>query len=242
MSSALRIGLVAEGVTDFEVIHAVVRAMLAERPFVLMLLQPEQSVAFTGQGAAGDTGGGWRGVYHWTLSLRDRAGRLSNDAALFVGHDMFIMHLDADVAREDPARDAKSPIPALDRVLPCEEPCPPPAATTDRLRQAMRDWLGEAELPPRAVLCTPSKSTEAWVVPICCPNDRYASKENWECRRDPENRLGQQPKKLRFRKRQEDYRIRHAQLANGWPGLVARLCEAKRFNDEFQVIAETIPV
>jgi len=148
MSSEVRIGLVAEGITDFEVIHAVVKAMLIDRPFVLTLLQPEGSIAFAGQGAAGDTGGGWRGVYHWTLLLLKRAGKLSDDAALFLGHDVFIMHLDADVAGEDPANDAINPIPAMGGVLPCEEKCPPPSATTDRLRKVMLDWLGEGATPP----------------------------------------------------------------------------------------------
>jgi len=35
----------------------------------------------------------------------------------------------------------------------------------------MLEWLGETVLPSFAVLCTPSKSSEAWVVSICCPDD-----------------------------------------------------------------------
>jgi len=40
MSDLLRIALVAEGPTDYEIIHAALRAILP-RPFVMTLLQPE---------------------------------------------------------------------------------------------------------------------------------------------------------------------------------------------------------
>jgi hypothetical protein len=241
MSDPLRIALVAEGVTDYEVIYAAVSSMLGNRPFLLRLLQPEQSLAFSGAGAVGSLGGGWEGVYHWTQSLRNRAERLSDDAAIFAGHDIFVMHLDADVAGEDPASYKYRPYPELEGALPCEEACPPPSATTDRLRQVMLEWLGETTLPSVAVLCTPSKSTEAWVVPICCPNDKDARKANWECRANPENRLGQQPKEKRFSKRQADYRERRDQLKAGWGAIVERLCEAERFQKEFLAAADVIP-
>lgn len=241
MSKTIRIGLVAEGVTDYEVIHAIVAALLRDRPFVLQLLQPPASVAFSGAGAAGELGGGWEGVYRWTQLLRDRAGRLSNDDATFVGHDLIVMHLDADVAGEDPANSRNGLYPELEGMLPCEEPCPPPSATTDRLRQVMVAWLGEAALPPNAVLCTPSKSMEAWVVPICCPTERDAARANWECRAKPENRLAQQPKSVRFSKRQADYQARHDELQAGWGAIVQRLSEAQRFQNEFVAATGAIP-
>jgi hypothetical protein len=241
MSNPLRIALVAEGVTDYEVIYAAVSSMLGDRPFVLRLLQPEQSLAFTGAGAVGSLGGGWEGVYHWTRSLRDRAKKLSDDAAIFAGHDLFIMHLDADVAGEDPANFKKRPYPELKGALPCKEDCPPPSATTDRLRKLMIKWLGETALPAVAVLCTPSKSMEAWVIPVCCPRDKDAAKANWECRANPENRLGQQPKGKRFSKRQEDYQARRDQLKAGWERIAKRLSEANRFRNDFVAAARAIP-
>jgi len=48
MSETVRIALVAEGVTDYEVVRAAVWSMLKGRSFDLKLLQPEGSVAFTG--------------------------------------------------------------------------------------------------------------------------------------------------------------------------------------------------
>jgi hypothetical protein len=240
MSDPLRIALVAEGVTDYEVLRASISSMLGDRPFLLHLLQPEASVAFTGTGSAGALGGGWEGVYHWTQSLRDRAGRLSEDVGLFTGYDLFIMHLDADVAAEDPASYRNRPYPELKGALPCQEECPPPSATTDRLRNVMLQWLGETALPPKAVLCTPSRSMEAWVIPICCPHDKEARKPNWECRAHPENRLGQQPKNVRFSKTRSDYQARHDKLKVGWKALTIQLSEAERFQNDFVTTAQTI--
>lgn len=240
MSEPIRIALVAEGVTDYEVIFAAISSILGERSFILNLLQPEQSLAFTGAGNVGDMGGGWEGVYHWTLSLRNRAGKLSDDDAILAGHNIFVMHLDADVASQDPANYKNRPYPELSEVLPCEENCPPPSATTDRLRKIMAGWLGEDVLPNFAVLCTPSKAIEAWVIPICCPGDENAKKTNWECRKDPANRLGQQPLATRFRKSQADYRIRRQQIENGWEKLIQRLTEANRFHKDLLATVNSI--
>ena len=60
MSKTVRIGLVAEGVTDYEILRGAMESMLGGRSFDLKLLQPEESVAFTGGGDAGYLGGGWK--------------------------------------------------------------------------------------------------------------------------------------------------------------------------------------
>lgn len=191
MSDTLRIALVAEGVTDYEVLSAAVESMLGGRPFVLKLLQPEGSVAFTGGGNAGALGGGWRGVYRWCLQAAQRSGGRVGDDPLFLAYDVLLLHLDADVASEDPAKLAVAPIPELAEMLPCERPCPPPIATVDALRMVMLAWIGEPQVPPGTVLCTPSKSTEAWVMAAIFPNDKETAKEHWECHPKPESRLGQ---------------------------------------------------
>ena len=48
MSSTVRIAVVAEGVTDYEVLRAAIESMLNGHSFDMKLLQPEGSVAFTG--------------------------------------------------------------------------------------------------------------------------------------------------------------------------------------------------
>lgn len=233
MSNILRIALVAEGVTDREVLNAAIESILNGRSFILTLLQPEGSVAFSGGGNAGSFGGGWKGVYRWCIQATLRSGGKLSDDPLFFGYDLLLLHLDADVAGEDPANSPIAPIPELAGVLPCEQPCPPPSATTDVLRKTILSWVGEAAPPPKTVLCTPSKSTEAWVMAAIFPKDKEVVKSSWECYPKPENRLGQQPKKNRFGKNQPDYEARKSELRDAWPSVVVRLTEARRFQDDF---------
>lgn len=233
MSNTLRIALVAEGVTDRAVLNAAIESMLNGRSFILSLLQPEGSVAFSDGGNAGPFGGGWIGVYRWCLQATQRSGGKLSDDPLFFGYDLLLLHLDADVAGEDPANSPIAPIPELAGVLPCEQPCPLPSTTTNALREIILSWVGETTIPPKTVLCTPSKSTEAWVMAAIFPNDKEVVKPSWECYPKPENRLGQQPKKKRFAKNQSDYEVRKSELRDAWPSVVARLTEARRFQDDF---------
>ena len=231
MSDPVKIALVSEGITDYVVLKAAVESMLDGRSFILTLLQPEGSVAFTGAAEAGPLGGGWKGVHKWCLQSAVRSGgRLSGDP-LFIAHDLLLLHLDADVAREDSPTERP----------PCEQPCPPPNATTNRLRMVMLSWLGETETPPQTVLCTPSKSTEAWVMTACFPTDREMNRRGWECHPSPEGRLGQQPKPQRFSKSQVDYEKRQAELQSRWPSVVAKLSEAARFQTDFTTAMQALP-
>lgn len=241
MSNTLRIALVAEGVTDYEFLKAAVESMLGGQSFDIKLLQPEASVAFTGAGNAGPLGSGWRGVYKWCLLAAERGNGKLRDDPVFGFYDLYVLHLDADVAGEDPANYPVNPIAELVGVLPCEQRCPPPNGTTDRLRQVMLSWIGETQTPPQTVLCTPSKCTEAWVVAIFFPHDGQMIKKGWECHPDPASRLGQQPKPHRFAKRQADYQARNARIQEGWPRIVNRLTEAKRFQDEFTAALDALP-
>ena len=140
-----------------------------------------------------------------------------------------MFHLDADVAGESPDNNT----PALVGLLPCEQPCPPPSATTDLLRTVMLSWVGETQTPPKTVLCIPSKSTEAWIMAIFFPNDSKMERQGWECYSKPENRLGQQKKNLRFNKNYTDYEQRKPEIQAGWATAVENLTEASRFQDDF---------
>ena len=241
MSDTLRIALVSEGVTDYEFLHAAVDSMLAGRSFILKLLQPDDSIAFTGSGDAGELGGGWRGVYQWCLQATERNDGGIHSDPIFDAYDLLIVHLDADVAAEDPANHKTHPIPALKGILPCVKKCPPASDTTVSLRNIMLVWLGESHPPPRTVFCTPSKSLEAWLLAIFFPSDRQMIRSGWECYPTPELRLSQQSKTVRFKKTQAEYRSRHNEIRKGWPKLASRLSEAKRFQDEFQRAIEPSP-
>jgi hypothetical protein len=230
MSEPLRIALVAEGETDKVVVGAAIAALVGDRSYVLRLLQPEDSLAlgpvepFTGLKS-----GGWGGVYHWCHGVVQRSGQLREDA-LFMAYDILILHLDADVAGKkysdcsiiDPVND-----------LPCEQPCPPPAGTTDKLRQVLLRWCGETAVPPQTVLCTPSKSTEAWVVAALFPQDAEMQRKGWECHPNPESRLGVQPLAARIRKSKADYQSKQQDITAAWGRLRIDLSEAGRFSTDF---------
>ncbi len=236
----MRIALVGEGVTDFEVLKAAIDFMLNGRSFDLKLLQPEGSVAFMGRGNAGALGGGWKGVYRWCLQAALRGGGTLAGDPLFISYDLLILQLDADVAGEDPANDAVDPIPELNGLLPCERACPPPNATTDALRLVILSWAGEAQTPPQTVLCTPSKSTEAWVMAAFFPGDTEMARRGWECHASPAVRLAQQPLARRFAKRHADYEARSPQLRLAWPAITTRLSEAMRFQNEFMSAVQNL--
>ncbi len=228
MSDPLRIALVAEGPTDGIVIEAALRSMLNDRPFVLKQIFPEGSESF------GELGTGWVGVYRWCHQSAKRGqGSLAGDHLVFQNFDLLILHVDADVAGCDYADGTLTPK-ATDGPLPCEMPCPPAQATTDRLRTVLMSWCGETSLPAHTVICMPSKSTEAWVVASLFPAD-IAMRQGIECFANAEARLSQQPNATRFHKKKRDYQERADRFVDAWPRIAApnALGEAYRFQSEF---------
>lgn len=231
----LRIALVAEGETDKVVIGAALVSMLGDRSYVLRLLQPEDSLPLGPPGPfAGLTGGGWGGVYKWCQgTVRDNGGRLG-EHPLFMEYDILILHLDADVAGRkysdyhitDPAND-----------LPCEESCPPANATTDKLRKVLLRWCGEDDVPERTVLCTPSRSTETWVMAALFPQDTEMERLGWECHPNPEGRLRNQPLDDRMRKSKADYMDKQQAISAAWEQVAEKLSEARRFDASFRAEA-----
>lgn len=230
MSDPWRIGLVAEGITDKLVIQAAIKSLLGERRFILRLLQPEESLPFEQTATMLSQGKGWGGVYLWCKEVRQRnGGRLDADI-LFSGYDILIIHLDADVAGKK-----YSDYEIEDSIgdLPFKEKCPPPSATTDRLRSVLLRWLGETAIPAKTVLCTPSKSCETWVIAALFPDDTVMIKKGWECHPKPESRLGTKVKAVRVTKSKAGYEAVQEKISAAWPRLRAELSEAGRFSNDF---------
>jgi hypothetical protein len=227
MSEPLRVGLVCEGPTDRIFLESAITSMLGARRFILKQLQPEESLPF------GRVGTGWAGIYRWSEKTSARNdGRLRGDI-LFLTYDVLVFHLDADVAGK---RYAEISAVRPNEELPCEEPCPPASATTDRLRTVLLDWLGESESPPQTVLCTPSKTLETWVLAALFPNDS-AFVQHGECLTNPAGRLGQQPIGVRITKSRLDYEQRTDRFEAEWPRVAATLSEATRFQTDFLAVA-----
>jgi len=230
MSEPLRVALVAEGPTDRVVIEAAIASVLgADHPFVLKQLQPEESLAF------GHVGGGWGGVYYWCHQAATRSGGALRYDPLFVTFDILVLHLDSDVAEKSYA-DAGIVDPVND--LPCLRPCPPPDATTNQLRAVLLRWSGEADVPPKTVLCTPSKSTEAWVLCSLYPADRLVTAGSLECYPTPHLQLQAKPVRGRLvsggKKLLDVYRRRASETTKAWPATRTACTEADRFSTEFE--------
>ena len=199
MSDPLRVAAIVEGPTDSIVLAAAIESLLPGEEFEFQTLQPELSAAFEAPG--GEMGLGWSGVYRWCRQAADEGGGCVSQASVFAFHDLLVVQMDADVAGmtyksgriEDESDD-----------LPCEKPCPPASDTTDALRLVILRWMGETEVPDQLVLCTPSKSMEAWVMAALFPNNKVLARRGWECHADPAAQLGQQPTRQRIEKRVRD--------------------------------------
>ena len=230
MSEPLRIAAAVEGPTDVIVFRAILGALLPDTDFVFQTLQPEGSAAF-GSAPSGGTGVGWVGVYRWSRQSACEGGGSASGSSALSNHDVLIVHVDADVAGKRYTDGNIQDAPCED--LPCEQPCPPPGATTNALRAVVLNWLGEHERPSRIVLCTPSKTIEAWVLAAIWPEGDVVRRDDWECRPNPEGQLAALPMHRRFRKRPDDYRRKQGDMERAWPEVSARLTEAARFEAEF---------
>lgn len=230
MSNPFRVALVAEGPTDRIIIGAVVSRLFGDRPFILRQLQPEESLAF------GPMGTGWGGVYRWCHQASARAGGAIRNDPLFLTYDLLVLHLDAEVARESYANAR-----IVDQVndLPCAQPCPPPEASTNALRNVMLRWIGEMEVPPKTVLCTPSSMTETWVLCALYPAVVGGIPGDFECFQTPDHRLQAQPRAGRLIARGKKivnvYQERANEFARAWEQVRARCSEADRFSIDLMV-------
>lgn len=218
MSEDLRIAVVSEGITDRVVIEAAVQSMLGTETFIMKLLQPEESVAFTGSGDAGPHGGGWKGVRTWCeQALRRSGGQIEGDP-LFLTFDVLILHIDVgDILK---ATELKGQLGGEDPAF---------------VRGMLLGWVGASESarPDRLVPCTPAMSTETWVMSMFFPDDAVMARLGWEKCRDPEGQLARQPVGSRFKKTFAHYEARKAEMTNAWPRVAGQLSQAKRFRDEF---------
>jgi hypothetical protein len=212
------------------VVQAAVEAIIPNRPFILRQIQPEQSAAF------GEIGTGWVGVYRWCgQSVARRAANAGADP-LFGSYDLLLIHLDVDVAGHSYADGSIAGEPDD---LPCALPCPPASDSTDALRAVLLRWFGQNPQAPNVVLCTPSKSTEAWVLTALFPND--VAVPVIECHPDALSRFGVQPAKVRLKKTVRDYENARPKMTAAWSRLIKTLSEASRFQVEFETAVAFFP-
>lgn len=223
--SELRVALIAEGPTDAIIIEAALKTILG-RPFILQTLQPEAT--------PGPTGTGWCGVFKWSRAFAGRgAVDLESDPTL-PGFDLFVLHLDADVADKGYA-DCGSAIEEEARgylPLPCDRPCPPPAATADEVRTRLVEWLGLKRVGPRTVLCIPSKTMEAWLAAGLLQNGHTLLK-GLECNLRLKDQLAALPMNERIgREGRRDYLRHGTAVSKQWERIRQTCTQAERFHQE----------
>src|SRR5580698_3674149 len=124
MSNPVRVAFVMEGPTDYVVLRAVVRALLAGRDFEPTSIWPELD-----ENLRPKTEGGWGGVYKWCRQVLDQAGGTARENPVFALNDMVVIQVDADMARMKYQDYGISDAPNDElRRGTCEKNCPPPGA------------------------------------------------------------------------------------------------------------------
>ncbi len=229
-----RIALVAEGITDFVIIEATLKAVL-KRPFVLTQLQPEPTRP--------DMGGGWCGVFKWCQDFRLRGAASIEDDPTLSQFDLVIIHLDADVAGKHYA-DCGSAVEhaaAALQGLPCEQPCPPPANTVAALEKVLLSWLGITSSGAKSLFCIPSKSSDAWLAAATLPNG-HALLTGLECNLGLETALSQLPRHLKIRKTRREYQARAGSITQQWQQVKNCCTQANVFEQRIQPIAQAFPL
>jgi hypothetical protein len=94
MSKPVRVAFVVEGPTDYVVLRAAVRALLAGQDFEPTSIWPELD-----ENLRPKTEGGWGGVYKWCRQVLDQADGLARENPVFALNDMVVIQVDADMAR-----------------------------------------------------------------------------------------------------------------------------------------------
>ena len=214
----LRVAVAAEGSTDVLVVQAAVMAVLSdvcpEADLLVTKVQPDESRAFLGQG--------WRGLKRYCEHLASNGGP---DSGPLANHDLFIVHLDGEVAAEPDVA--------------CACPCPPAQDTADALRARILDWLGAPDGIPKVLLAVPCQETEAWLVPIFRAGQAVSASSGTasvECAPKPSRhfRAGK-PKLVRAdgRKVTARYRAEVGTIATNWSRALV-LSQAARFDGEIR--------
>jgi hypothetical protein len=226
--SELRVALVAEGPTDAIVIQAALKALLP-RPFVLTQLQPEPTRP--------KLGAGWGGVLRWCLDFATRGYARIEDDPTLPGFDLFVIHIDADVA-EKRYHDVSDEIanlagqrgwPSLPNVI----QCPPPSGSADAMRTCLLAWAGIHKPGPKTVLCVPSKAVEAWLAAATFDGS-HALQHGLECNLNIEGQLRALPIAQRIKKTSRDYRVREQTITAAWSAVRQRCTQADRFSRDIE--------
>ena len=88
-------------------------------------------------------------------------------------------------------------------------------------------------MPPKTIVCIPSRSIETWVLVALFPDDPTAVRPNIECRRDCEVRLRIHGLIKSGQKLIKEYRANEGAMTAAWGHVRGRCGEAERFSTDF---------
>jgi hypothetical protein len=97
----------------------------------------------------------------------------------------------------------------------------------------MLGWLDETSVPAHAVLCTPSKNIETWVLAGLFPANEQARKANIECRWHLEVQLRKYGLIKGQKKLIDKYKASEKGIQDAWPSVREKCSEAERFSTDF---------
>jgi hypothetical protein len=234
----MNIGTVVEGPTDRLVLKAILERLCpGENRF--FDLQP------AGASEIEMRGKGWKGVRRWCWETWKRQGAslqriLSEDSGAPL--DLLVIQVDADIVSEHDLQEGnEAPIQDLN------QPCPPIAGTTLRLKSVLIAWLhvtGANLLPRQVVFAIPSQDMENWTFAALFPQDDLCQRPDYECIHTSSNHPNYPAYRLtlkrygkllerdgsEIKKHVSRYRTAAAQVAQEWDG-VCRICsQAEAFN------------
>lgn len=231
--SDLRVALVAEGPTDAVIVEAVLKALIS-RDFVLTTLQPEPTRP--------SAGSGWGGVLRWCENFSSRGFSSIEDDPLLSGFDLYVLHLDADVANAsylDVSGQAENSaqIHSWPR-LPAAVVCPPVEDGVEVVRNCLISWLNVAGPSAKTVFCVPSKAIDAWLATAVLGHG-HGLIAGIECNLNIARQLAVLPIGSRVKKSIRDYRACQAKVSNEW-GRVRQIClQAERFSADVENVFST---
>ena len=210
----LRVGIIAEGKSEWLVLEAIMRQLQPDIEFVR--IRPDFTLASMSPF-------GWKGVRAW---CQEFGGKLEAFMRGVKGReiDLLVIHADCSMAHNEQA----------------DRPCPPASDTADALRKiVVSGWLKLATHPHFVLVTNPSKSTDAWVVAALEPP--YRKLEVIECDEAVDNELVARGllrmKNGKPQKSEPRYRPLAELVAQRLDTVQAHCLEAKRFVDEFKAFS-----
>lgn len=169
----MNIGTVVEGPTDRLVIKSIINSICPGEHRFFDLQPQDMGATFN------ETGTGWKGVQRWckeTWKIQGSSLETILDEGSEMPLDFLIIHLDADIVRENDLQDG-----IVNPIVGIPFPCPPASQNVHAIQNIVIHWLNQEALPERVILAIPSQDTENWTFAALYPSDVLCQNANYEC-------------------------------------------------------------